>query len=107
MHHSKIGHSTSGLGHNPNASRSLACQLSPAPDKAAPWALFCHVPGADICSAAKRALLFDHLVGGGEQRGGTVRPSILAVWALMTSSNLVVCMTGKSAGLAPLRMRPV
>ena len=38
--------------------------------------------------------------------GGTVRPSILAVWALMTSSNLVDCTTGKSAGLAPLRMRP-
>src|SRR5262249_3036926 len=38
---------------------------------------------------------------------GTVRPSILAVSALMTSSNLVDCMTGRSAGLAPLRMRPV
>ena len=32
---------------------------------------------------------------------GTLRPSILAVWALMTSSNLVGCTTGKSAGLAP------
>ena len=39
--------------------------------------------------------------------GGTVRPSILAVWALMTSSNLDACTTGRSAGLAPLRMRPV
>ncbi len=38
--------------------------------------------------------------------GGTVRSSILAVWALMTSSNLLVCTTGKSAGLAPFRMRP-
>src|SRR5215471_6878122 len=38
---------------------------------------------------------------------GTVRPSILAVWALMTSSNLVDCSTGRSAGLTPLRMRPV
>src|SRR5262245_44245554 len=38
--------------------------------------------------------------------GGTVRPSILAVWALMTSSNLVDCTTGRSAGLLPLRMRP-
>ena len=42
-----------------------------------------------------------------EQVGGTVRPSILAVSWLMTSSNLVACTTGKSAGLAPLRMRPV
>src|SRR6516162_4662905 len=38
---------------------------------------------------------------------GTVRPSILAVSALINSSNLLACTTGKSAGLAPLRMRPV
>ena len=37
--------------------------------------------------------------------GGTVRPSILAVWALMTCSNLLDCTTGKSAGFAPLRVR--
>src|SRR5262249_15936259 len=37
---------------------------------------------------------------------GMSRPSIRAVWALMTSSNLLDCTTGKSAGLAPLRMRP-
>jgi hypothetical protein len=34
-------------------------------------------------------------------------PSALAVGTLMTSSNLVDCTTGKSAGLAPLRTRPV
>ena len=38
---------------------------------------------------------------------GTVRPSIRAVWALMTSSNLLDCTTGRSAGFAPLRTRPV
>src|SRR5262249_4600102 len=38
---------------------------------------------------------------------GTVRPSILAVCWLITSSNLADCTTGRSAGLAPLRMRPV
>jgi hypothetical protein len=38
--------------------------------------------------------------------GGTVRSSNLAVWVLMTSSNLLDCITGKSAGLSPLRMRP-
>src|SRR5262249_7373685 len=37
---------------------------------------------------------------------GTVSPSILAVEALMTSSNLLDCTTGKSAGFAPLRIRP-
>src|SRR5262249_62043848 len=39
--------------------------------------------------------------------GGISRPSILAVSALMTSSNLLACTTGRSAGLAPLRRRPV
>src|SRR5262245_18183453 len=38
--------------------------------------------------------------------GGTASPSILAVSALITSSNLLACITGKSAGFAPLRMRP-
>src|SRR5262249_46501429 len=37
---------------------------------------------------------------------GTVRPSILAVCWLITSSNWLDCTTGKSSGLAPLRMRP-
>src|SRR5215469_16528120 len=39
--------------------------------------------------------------------GGTVRPSALAVFKLSTSSNVVGCWTGRSAGLAPLRIFPV
>src|SRR6476619_933388 len=39
--------------------------------------------------------------------GGTSRPSALAVLRLTTRSNLVGCMTGRSVGLSPLRMRPV
>src|SRR5262245_12111170 len=38
--------------------------------------------------------------------GGMSRPSALAVLKLMTNSNLVGCTTGKSAGLAPLRILP-
>src|SRR3981081_554738 len=38
--------------------------------------------------------------------GGNVRPSVLAVLRLITNSNLVDCTTGRSAGLAPLRIRP-
>ena len=34
-----------------------------------------------------------------------MRPSALAVWWLMTSSNFVGCPTGRSAGLAPFRIR--
>src|SRR6516162_2062770 len=36
---------------------------------------------------------------------GTSRPSALAVLRLIASSNLVGCITGKSATLAPLRIR--
>jgi hypothetical protein len=39
--------------------------------------------------------------------GGTVRPNALAVSRLITSSNLIDCMTGRSAGFSPLRIRPV
>src|SRR5215471_10384946 len=35
---------------------------------------------------------------------GTSMPSALAVCRLMTNSNLVDCMTGRSAGLAPFRI---
>src|SRR5262245_8385848 len=37
---------------------------------------------------------------------GTVRPNMRAVVLLMTSSNLVDCSTGNSAGFAPLSTRP-
>jgi hypothetical protein len=39
--------------------------------------------------------------------GGTSMPSVLAVCKLMANVNLVDCWTGRSAGLAPLRMLPV
>jgi hypothetical protein len=38
--------------------------------------------------------------------GGIVRSSALAVLRLITSLNLVGCITGKSAGFAPLRILP-
>src|SRR5262249_23930318 len=38
--------------------------------------------------------------------GGTSRPSALAVFRLITSSKLVGCCTGRSAGLAPFKIRP-
>src|SRR5215813_3923006 len=38
---------------------------------------------------------------------GTLRPRAFAVLRLITSSNLVGCSTGRSAGLSPLRIRPV
>jgi hypothetical protein len=39
--------------------------------------------------------------------GGIVRPSALAVFRLITSSNLVGAITGKSTGLAPFKIWPV
>src|SRR5215472_16835712 len=38
--------------------------------------------------------------------GGTVRPSALAVLKLTTSSNIVGCWTGRSAGFTPARIFP-
>src|SRR6185312_3630454 len=39
--------------------------------------------------------------------GGTVRPSACALFRFTNSSNFVGCWTGRSAGLAPLRMRSI
>jgi hypothetical protein len=36
--------------------------------------------------------------------GGTMMPSAFAVFKLITNSNLVGCSTGRSAGLAPLKI---
>src|SRR6516162_2802313 len=54
-----------------------------------------HLRGHSITSSAATSSL-----------SGTITPIALAVWRLMTSSNLDACRTGRSAGLAPLRMRP-
>jgi len=54
------------------------------------------VPSYSITSSAMASTL-----------DGIVRPSALAVLRLITSSNLVGCTTGRSAGFSPLRMRPV
>jgi len=54
------------------------------------------VPNHSITSSARASSV-----------GGISSPSILAVPVLMTNSNLFGCTTGRSAGLAPLRMRPV
>jgi hypothetical protein len=47
--------------------------------------------------------LLDHLVGAAEQRRRHVIPSALAVLRLSTSSTLMDCCTGRSAGLSPLK----
>src|SRR6516225_6200983 len=49
-----------------------------------------HLRGHSITSSARASSV-----------GGTERPGIRAVWALMTSSNLLDCTTGSSAGLGP------
>src|SRR5262245_20540742 len=53
----------------------------------------------------QKAPLFDPSPASASRVGGTSRPSALAVFRLMTSSNLVGCSTGKSAGLAPRAIR--
>src|SRR5262249_38518048 len=54
-------------------------------------------PAVSRCSNARKAELFNHLVGGGEQRRRYRQPSAFAAFRLMTSSNLVDCMMGPKA----------
>ena len=46
------------------------------------------------------------LVASASIGAGIAIPSAFAVFRLMTNSNLVDCITGRFAGLSPLRMRP-
>src|SRR5262249_1255060 len=55
-----------------------------------------HAPSHSITSSARPT-----------SGSGTLRPSALAVFMLMTSSTLVACWTVSSAGFSPLRIRPV
>ena len=65
-------------------------------------------------SAQRRPILFRHRSSAplhsitssasASNDAGTSRPSDFAVLLLITSSNLVDCSTGKSAGFAPLRI---
>jgi hypothetical protein len=64
-------------------------------------------PPRSIVGLVRANLSFDHLVSAAEQRNREVRPSAFAVLRLMISSIFVTCCTGRSAGLSPLRMRPV
>src|SRR4051794_22974311 len=64
--------------------------------------------GLMICrgvAALTRAYLITS-VARASRDGGTVRPSALAVLRLITSSNLLGCRTGRSAGLVPFRILP-
>src|SRR5262249_2543447 len=70
------------------ACRRRPCRRTPEPHDELP-------PSHSITSSATASRL-----------GGTVMPSALAIFMLITSSNLVGCITGKSEGLSPLRMRP-
>src|SRR6516165_827989 len=73
----------------PRRDRPRSCRAAEQRDELAP-------PHTHSISSSARA----------SSDGGTVRPSTLAACALITSSNFVDCTTGRSAGLAPFRMRP-
>ena len=51
--------------------------------------------------------LFDHLVGEASSIGGTASRATWRVWSIDDKLELRRLHTGRSAGLAPLRMRPM
>src|SRR5215510_9331384 len=68
------------------------------------------LPGSDLHRLIAPALpgAFPHSITSSAAAcsvSGTVSPSALAVLRLSTNSNLVGCMTGKSEGFSPLRIR--
>jgi len=64
------------------------------------------VPKADILRRSK-VILYSITSSVRPRSGsGILRPNALAVFRLITRSNLVDCITGRSLDLSPLRIRP-
>src|SRR6266487_1396842 len=68
--------------------------------------LFGNVPHPDSCTAAENSYSITSSARPSSEIG-IVRPSALAVLRLMIRPTFVTCWTGRSAGLSPLRIRPV
>src|SRR2546425_794041 len=69
-----------------------------------------NLPQTDSCTAANNTHGLAYSITSSamvSSPGGKLRPNALAVLRLITNSNLVDCMTGRSAGFSPLRIRPV
>src|SRR5262249_61595237 len=80
-----------------------------APDKGLPFGIGVERPSGRRAAEQRDELAASHSITSSamaSSEGGTVRPNMRAVVLLMTSSNLVDCITGKSPGLAPLITRP-
>ena len=94
------GSSPTGYPTEPLVSYQINRQLSgwnPPPLVIRAFGAHCHSPTSrySITSSARASSI-----------GGTVSPRARAASALMTSSSFDDCTTGRSAGLAPLRMCP-
>jgi hypothetical protein len=96
-------HPKSAAGHNRPLGLQPRCPLPPAADMPPQrrWATSCHKPtyavqqnrDYSITSSARASSVAD-----------TSKPSAMAVTRLTTSSNLVGCSTGRSAGFVPRRI---
>src|SRR6516162_661311 len=95
----------SGLGQDqPSSARA---RMSAIPPKADIAKRDCHVrfvPEADVSSRSKATVYSITLSARSKKDSGIVSPIAFADLRLITSSNLVGCSTGRSAGLAPLKI---
>jgi len=81
------------------------CRFTPKADIAERNRHVRFVPKADVLRCSKERRYSITSSARPSISGGTVRPNALAVLRLMISSNLVGAWIGRSAGLAPLRIR--
>ena len=101
------GLSNDALGHEPP--RHLGERAAVMPPKAAAPSRDKGGRGGPTTDSRSAANKFHHSITSSARTKsvcGIVNPSALAVFRLMTSSNLTVWWTGRSAGLAPLRSFP-
>ena len=108
MHHSKIRCRLAATGQKPALPRrSIAVRFRP--NKQTPAGRVecdgvCHKETYAVQQTASYSITSSALTSS---VFGTLKPSAFAVLRLMTNSNLVGCITGRSAGFSPLRIRPL
>src|SRR5262249_23126577 len=95
-----------GVGSQPKAWHprirwAAACPAAARPPQAAPGPRGRAAEQRDELATAAHSITSS---ASASKRSGMVRPSVLAVFRLITNSNLVDCSTGRSAGFAPLRI---
>jgi hypothetical protein len=108
VHHSKIARAMTGSGHfSPLPYRNSAGRFTSGSSRNSDKAALTLRATTGLMRCSKKHFYSITSSARASNAAGTSTPIVFAVCRLMTNSNFVARRIGRSAGFAPLRMRPV